>query len=192
MQRAKRLSIAYKPASDQASWYFALQTGRIRLHRIRIRVSNRLDRSLGPGRPRTPLRYHGHLRHGLPRCAPKITAFERGQSGRPRLRAGARQPALFPLSISSSFAASACPGTGTTAGCLLKWACPDAIIFEMPVDKISAAVASGQLDAGVLSDERSAVCRAIRLAQGCRPGKAVERAYQPAAADRTERDQPRL
>jgi 1,4-dihydroxy-6-naphthoate synthase len=45
------------------------------------------------------------------------------------------------------------PGVPTTGWFLLRWLCPEAVPVEMPFDEIGAAVAAGELDAGVMIHE---------------------------------------
>src|SRR5580658_8531787 len=158
MQQAKQLSIAYKPASDDAARYFALQTGRI-------------------DAPGYEFQFHTDPIDALD-CAARERRFDItaiSATAYPELADDYRI-----LSVGASVARGGGPvlvsqhyfhidqlqfrrvgvaGVGTTGGCLLQWACPDAKIHELPSDKIVVAVASGQLDAGVLINDSSAGCR---------------------------------
>jgi 1,4-dihydroxy-6-naphthoate synthase len=158
MQRAKQLSIAYQPASHDAARYFALQTGRVEA-------------------PGYEFKFHTDPIEALDRAARErhfditaisATAYAELADDYRILSVGTSVGRdCGPVLVSQhyfhidqlQFRRVGVAGVSTTGGCLLKWACPDALLYELPSDKIAAAVANGQLDAGVLIDELSAFCR---------------------------------
>ena len=152
MTRGRELTIAYTPDSDDAFYYFALETGRVRLP--------------GP-RPKFHRAPMSELNHAARQGKYHVTAVS---------------SVLYPLIADSyailSVGASVGRGYGpvlvsrdelglgdlagrrvgvggvpTTGWFLLRRLCPEAIPVEMPFDRIGEAVARGELAAGVMIHE---------------------------------------
>jgi 1,4-dihydroxy-6-naphthoate synthase len=151
MQRAKQLSIAYKPASDIAARYFALQTGRLNTPGYQFTFGASPIESLDQAARERRFDITTISATTYPEVADDYRVLSVGSNVD---REGG------PVLISQhyfhidqlQFRRVGVAGTRSTGGCLLKWACPDALVYELPSDQIATAVASGQLDAGVLGD----------------------------------------
>lgn len=152
MEAVKRLRIAYTPDSDDAFYYDALETGQVSLpgydfvfYRQPMSVLNRaalhgeheVTAISSIIYPQIALRY-AILSVG--------TSVGRGYgpvlvSREPRTLA---ELAGRPVGVG---------GIPTTGWFLLRCLCPEAVPIEMPFDRIAAAVASGELEAGVMIHE---------------------------------------
>lgn len=146
------LTIAYTPDSDDAFYYFALETGRLGLpgfplafHQAPMRELN--EAALSGKYPITAISSIVY-----PRIADRYAILSVGTSvGRgygPVLvsRDSERLEALAGRRVGV-------PGIPTTGWFLLRLFCPEAQTVEMPFDEIGAAVARGELAAGVMIHE---------------------------------------
>jgi len=146
------LTIAYTPDSDDAFYYFGLETGRVQLpgfrpefHREPMSVLNR--RALGREHDVTAISsvlYPQVLHHYAILSVGTSVGRDYG-----------------PVLVSRDFHEVAelggrrvgVGGIPTTGWFLLRWLCPEAVPVEMPFDRIGEAVAAGELDAGVMIHE---------------------------------------
>jgi 1,4-dihydroxy-6-naphthoate synthase len=174
MARARTLTIALTPDSDDTFYYFALETGRVRMpgfipefHRKPMSVLNRtaLDGTYDVTAISSAL---------YPQVADQYAILSAGTSvGR----------GYGPVLVSKTPCTVAdlrgrrvgVPGIPTTGWLLFHRLCPEAITVEMPFDQIGDAVAAGELDAGVMIHEellyypRLGLTRVIDLgAEWCR------------------------
>jgi 1,4-dihydroxy-6-naphthoate synthase len=146
------LTIAYTPDSDDAFYYFALETGRVRVpgflpefHREPMSELNRV--ALGGKYDVTAISSVLY-----PQVADCYAILSVGSSvGRdygPVLvsRHYSRVDELSGRRVGVA-------GIPTTGWFLLRWLCPESLPVEMPFDQIGAAVAAGDLDAGVMIHE---------------------------------------
>ena len=152
MNRNAHLSIAYTPDTDDAFYYFALESGRTRLpgflpefHRRPIAELNRAvlqgiydvtavssvvypsvaDRYAILSVGTSVGRGYGPVLVSRKPCAPEELAGRRVGVG----------------------------GAPSTGWYLLRWLCPEAVVVPMAFDRIADAVAAGELDAGVMIHE---------------------------------------
>jgi 1,4-dihydroxy-6-naphthoate synthase len=152
MKRARTLAVAYTPDSDDAFYYFALETGLLtlpgfclRFHRAPMSALNRA--ALAGTYPVTAVSSVVY-----PQVADRYAILSVGTSvGRgygPVLVARQRTDldALADRRVGV-------PGVPTTGWFLLRWLCPAAQVVEMPFDQIAGAVVRGELDAGVMIHE---------------------------------------
>jgi 1,4-dihydroxy-6-naphthoate synthase len=150
--RDQGLTIAYTPDSDDAFYYFALETGRVRipgwLPAFERRPMSILNRLALDGT------YHITAISSVlyPRVADRYAVLSVGSSvGRgygPVLVA--RQPCDLSELRGRRIGVGGVPTTGWF---LLRRICPDAVVVEMEYDRIGEAVATGELDAGVMIHE---------------------------------------
>jgi 1,4-dihydroxy-6-naphthoate synthase len=168
MTKSKTLTIAYTPDSDDAFYYDALETGRVPLP------------GFLPTFIREPMRVlNSAALQGIhdvtaissviyPQIAHRYAILSAGTSvGR------GYGPVL--VSKDERRIEDLCgrrvgvPGIPTTGWFLLRSFCPEAIPVEMAFDQIAAAVAAGDLDAGVMIHEellyypRMGLCRVVDL-----------------------------
>jgi 1,4-dihydroxy-6-naphthoate synthase len=152
MPRSGRLSIAYTPDSDDAFYYFALETGRIGLpgflpefHCAPIRTLNLA--ALTGTHDVTAISSVAY-----PEIADRYAILSVGTSvGR----------GYGPVLVSRTSCSLddlrgrrvGVPGVPTTGWFLLRWLQPEAVVVPMKFDQIGAAVAAGELDAGVMIHE---------------------------------------
>jgi 1,4-dihydroxy-6-naphthoate synthase len=152
MSRTARLSIAYTPDSDDSFYYFALETGRVRvpgfLPEFRARPISDLNRAALNGVFDVTAISSVHY----PAIAGQYAILSVGASvGR----------GYGPVLVSKEFEhvdqlSKKRVGVGglTSTGCfLLRQFCPDATVVERPVAQLAQEVASGNLDAGVMIHE---------------------------------------
>jgi 1,4-dihydroxy-6-naphthoate synthase len=152
MSRCKPLTIAYTPDSDDAFYYFALETGRLALPGISLSFHREpmsgLNRAAAEGRyPVTAISSVAY-----PAVADRYAVLSAGASvGR----------GYGPVLVSRRYENPhqlrgrrvGVGGIPTTGWLLLRLACPEAVAVEMPFDQIGAAVARGELAAGVMIHE---------------------------------------
>jgi 1,4-dihydroxy-6-naphthoate synthase len=152
VNRKPTLTIAYTPDSDDAFYYFALETGRLRLpsHRLAFRRAplSELNRAALAGEHEVTA-----ISSVLyPQIADTYAILSVGTSvGR----------GYGPVLVSKRWREVGdlkgrrvgVGGVPTTGWFLLRWLCPEAVTVEMPFDEIGAAVAAGELDAGVMIHE---------------------------------------
>jgi 5,8-dihydroxy-2-naphthoate synthase len=152
LARARTLTFAYTPDSDDAFYYFGLESGRVRLpgfrpefHREPMSV---LNRAALEGR------YDVTAISSVlyPQVAEQYAVLSTGTSvGR----------GYGPVLVSKQPFETAdlrgrrvgVPGVPTTGWFLLRWLCPEAVAVEMPFDRIGEAVVAGEIDAGVMIHE---------------------------------------
>jgi 5,8-dihydroxy-2-naphthoate synthase len=152
MDSTGKLTIAYTPDSDDAFYYFALETGRVHIP------------GFLPGFVREPI---GELNRAARERTHEVTAISSiaypGVADRYAI-----------LSVGTSVGRGYGPvlvsrdrrspedlrggrvgvgGVPTTGWFLLRLFCPDAVPVVMPFDRIADAVAAGDLDAGVMIHE---------------------------------------
>ncbi len=174
MPGKEALTIAYTPDSDDAFYYFGLETGRVppagfrpEFHRQSVIA---LNRAALCGQ------YHVSAISSVvyPQVADRYAILSVGTSvGR----------GYGPVLVGSHFHGLdelrgrrvGVGGIPTTGWFLLRWLCPDAIPVEMAYDRIADAVACGELDAGVMIHEELVyyphlgLCRLMDLgAEWCR------------------------
>ena len=146
------LTIAYTPNSDDACYYFALETGRVCLMYARLEFHREpmsvLNRAALEGR------YDVTAISSVlyPRVAEQYAVLSVGTSvGR------GYGPVLVskePCEVGDLRGRRVgVPGIPTTGCFLLRRLCPEAVTVEMPFDRIGEAVAAGQIDAGVMIHE---------------------------------------
>jgi 1,4-dihydroxy-6-naphthoate synthase len=152
MSAARTLAIAFTPASDDAFHYFALETGRLSLPGFDL-VFQRAPLSDLNRAARVGLFSITAISSVLyPLIADRYAILSVGTSvGR----------GYGPVVVSRRWQRVedlrgkrvGVPGVPTTGWFLLRWLCPEAVPVEMAFDKIGAAVARGDLDAGVMIHE---------------------------------------
>jgi 1,4-dihydroxy-6-naphthoate synthase len=152
MARLETLTIAYTPDSDDAFYYFALETGRsiipgyrTEFHREPMNVLNR--RALAGEHDVTAISSVLY-----PQVAHRYAVLSAGTSvGR----------GYGPVLVSGRYRSVdelrgrrvGVGGIPTTGWYLLRWLCPEAVPVEAPFDRIGEAIRSGELDAGVMIHE---------------------------------------
>ncbi len=152
MSNAPDLTIAYTPDSDDAFYYFALETGRVpaagfrpQFHRQSVIALNRaaLDGCYDVTAISSVV---------YPQVANRYAILSVGTSvgrGYGPVLVGKRRQSLEELRGRRVGVG----GIPTTGWFLLRRLCPEAVPVEMPYDLIADAVASGELDAGVMIHE---------------------------------------
>jgi 1,4-dihydroxy-6-naphthoate synthase len=146
------LTIAYTPDSDDAFYYFALEASRARLPGLRPTFARQsmsvLNRAAQAGK------YHVTAISSVlyPQIADRYAVLSVGTSvGRGYGPVLVGRQLIAPEQLSGRRVGVG--GVPTTGWFLLRCLCPEAIAVEMPFDQIGAAVASGELDAGVMIHE---------------------------------------
>jgi 1,4-dihydroxy-6-naphthoate synthase len=149
---ATPISIAYTPDSDDAFYYDALETGRVRLPGIRFSFA-RAPMSVLNGQAEWGVHDVTAISSVVyPAIAERYAVLSVGTSvGR----------GYGPVLVSRDERTRAdlagrrvgVPGIPTTGWFLLRTLCPGAVVVEMPFDAIGPAVAAGELDAGVMIHE---------------------------------------
>jgi 1,4-dihydroxy-6-naphthoate synthase len=149
---ARTLTIAYTPDSDDAFYYFALETGRVRLPgfrpEFRREPMSALNRAALEGR------YDVTAISSVlyPQVADQYAILSAGTSvGRGYGPVLVSREPCEPADLRGRRVAV--PGVPTTGWFLLRWLCPEAEAVEMPFDRIGEAVAAGEIDAGVMIHE---------------------------------------
>jgi 1,4-dihydroxy-6-naphthoate synthase len=152
MARARTLSIAYTPDSDDAFYYFGLEAGRVRLKGFspdfHLKPMSELNRAALDGfydvTAISSVLY--------PQVADSYAILSAGTSvGRgygPVLVS--RDPCEL---VDLRGRRVGVPGIPTTGWFLLRWLCPEAVTVEMSFDRIGEAVVAGEIDAGVMIHE---------------------------------------
>jgi 1,4-dihydroxy-6-naphthoate synthase len=152
MKRARTLEIAYTPDSDDAFYYFALETALVRLPGIRL-TFHRAPMSELNGAALTgtyPITAISSVAY--PRIADRYAILSVGTSvGR----------GYGPVLVSRRFdrveelrgRRVGVAGIPTTGWLLLCRLCPEAVPVAMPFDEIGEAVVHGDVDAGVMIHE---------------------------------------
>ena len=152
MPRARTLTIAYTPDSDDAFYYFGLESGRVRLPgfrpEFRREPMSRLNRAALTGAYDVTAISSVLYPHIADRYAILSAGTSVGRGYGPVLVSG--RP-LRPDDLRGRRVGV--PGIPTTGWFLLRWLCPEAVPVEMAFDRIGPAVAAGELDAGVMIHE---------------------------------------
>jgi 1,4-dihydroxy-6-naphthoate synthase len=152
MDSTGKLTIAYTPDSDDAFYYFALETGRVRipgfLPGFRREPIGELNRAAREG----AYEVTGISSIAYPGVADRYAILSVGTSvgrgyGPVLVSRGRRAPEDL------RGGRVGVGGVPTTGWFLLRLFCPDAVPVVMPFDRIADAVAAGDLDAGVMIHE---------------------------------------
>jgi 1,4-dihydroxy-6-naphthoate synthase len=152
MGRMRRLTIAYTPDSDDAYYYFALETGRLPQPGVELQfrrapmsfLNRRAVEGLYPITAISSVVY--------PRIANRYAILSVGASvgrGYGLVLVSKRWQNIEDLRDKRVGVA----GIPTTGWLLLRRMCPEAIPVELAYDRIGGAVANGELDAGVMIHE---------------------------------------
>jgi 1,4-dihydroxy-6-naphthoate synthase len=152
MSRTAALSIAYTPDSDDAFYYHALESGRVRLpgflpefHRDSISA---LNRAAAEGK------YHVTAISSVvyPAIADRYAILSAGSSvGRGYGPVLVSRRWRSPEELAGRRVGVA--GIPSTGWFLLRWLCPRAIPVGMPFDRVADAIEAGDIDAGVMIHE---------------------------------------
>jgi 1,4-dihydroxy-6-naphthoate synthase len=152
MGREKKLTIAYTPDSDDAFYYFALETGRLTIPGFRFNFERQPMRVLNLAALANQFEITAISSVIYPKIADRYSILSVGTSvGR----------GYGPVLVSRNFSNPqelkgrrvGVPGIPTTGWLLFRWLCPEAIPVEMPFDEIGSAVVLGEVDAGVMIHE---------------------------------------
>jgi 1,4-dihydroxy-6-naphthoate synthase len=152
LARARTLTIAYTPDSDDAFYYFGLETGRVRLTSLRPEFHREpmsvLNRAALEGR------YDVTAISSVlyPQVADTYAILSAGTSVGRGYGPVLVSKAPYQLDELRGRRVGA-PGIPTTGWFLLRRLCPEAVTVEMPFDHIGGAVAAGEIDAGVMIHE---------------------------------------
>jgi 1,4-dihydroxy-6-naphthoate synthase len=162
MQRARKVTIAYTPDSDDAFYYFALETGRLTVPDFHLTFR------------RAPMSFLNRraLESRYPITAISSVIYPLIASRYAILSAGTSVGRGYgPVLVSKRWrhVEELCGrrvgvgGIPTTGWLLLRWLCPEAIPVEMRFDLIGKAVTRGDLDAGVMIHEELLYYPRLRL-----------------------------
>jgi 1,4-dihydroxy-6-naphthoate synthase len=150
--RVAPLTIAYTPDSDDAFYYFALESGRVTLPGYELAFARApmsvLNRAVG----RRVFQVTAISSVVYPLIADQYAILSVGTSvgrGYGPVLVGRQARSLDELSGRRV----GVPGIPTTGWFLLRRFCPEAVPVEMAFDRIGDAVAGGTLDAGVMIHE---------------------------------------
>jgi 1,4-dihydroxy-6-naphthoate synthase len=152
MDRSETLTIAYTPDSDDAFYYFGLETGRVRLDGFRPRFRRGPMSALNRAALRGDYDVTAISSVLYPQVAGLYAVLSVGTSvgrgyGPVLVSRRWREPGeLCGRRVGVG-------GIPTTGWFLLRQLCPGAVAVEMPFDQIGGAVATGELDAGVMIHE---------------------------------------
>jgi 1,4-dihydroxy-6-naphthoate synthase len=152
MPNNSRMTIAYTPDSDDAFYYYALETGRVPmpgcLPEFKSRPLSALNRAALSG----TYEVTAISSAAYPLLADRYAILSAGTSvGR----------GYGPVLVGKSYRTLdqlrgrrvGVGGIPTTGWLLLRWLCPETIPVTMPFDRIGTAVAAGELDAGIMIHE---------------------------------------
>jgi 1,4-dihydroxy-6-naphthoate synthase len=149
---ATPLSVAYTPDSDDAFYYDALETRRVRLPGFRARFVRAPMRVLNRDATRGTHGVTSVSSVMYPGIADRYAVLSVGTSvGRGYGPVLVSRAALALHDLRG--ARVGVGGIPTTRWFLLRKLCPGAVAVEMPFDAIGAAVVAGELDAGVMIHE---------------------------------------
>jgi 1,4-dihydroxy-6-naphthoate synthase len=152
MPQTKSLKIAYTPDSDDAFYYFGLESGRVHLPGFRLEFYREPMSILNTAALRGEFDVTAISAVHYPHVADRYAILSVGTSvGRH----------YGPVLVSKRWRELddlrdrrvGVPGLSTTGCFLLRWLCPEAVLVEMPFDRIADAVAAGELEAGVMIHE---------------------------------------
>jgi 1,4-dihydroxy-6-naphthoate synthase len=152
MEAVKRLCIAYTPDSDDAFYYDALETGQVSLPGYELAFIRQPMSVLNRAAVHGEYEITAISSVLYPQIAQRYAILSVGTSvGRgygPVLVS--RQPHTMAELAGRPIGVGGIPTTGWF---LLRCLCPEAVPIEMPFDRIADAVASGELEAGVMIHE---------------------------------------
>jgi 1,4-dihydroxy-6-naphthoate synthase len=146
------LTIAYTPDSDDAFYYDALEAGHVRLSGFRLRFRRAPMAELNAAALDGRFDVTAVSSVVYPSVADRYALLSAGTSvGRGYGPVLVSRDELTPSDMGGCRVGV--PGLPTTGWFLLRCLCPEAVVVEMPFDRIAAAVAAGELDAGVMIHE---------------------------------------
>ncbi len=152
MPQTASIRIAYTPDSDDAFYYDALETGQVSVPGYRLRFQRAPMSELNRAALHSTYEITAISSVLYPQIAERYAILSVGTSvGR----------GYGPVLVSKHFHSCAelrgrrvgVGGIPTTGWFLLQAFCPEAVVVEMPFDRIGAAVVAGELDAGVMIHE---------------------------------------
>jgi 1,4-dihydroxy-6-naphthoate synthase len=146
------LTIAYTPDSDDAFYYDALEAGHVRLSGFRLRFRRAPMAELNAAALDGRFDVTAVSSVVYPSVADRYAILSAGTSvGRGYGPVLVSRDELTPSDMGGRRVGV--PGIPTTGWFLLRCLCPEAVVVEMPFDRIAVAVAAGELDAGVMIHE---------------------------------------
>jgi 1,4-dihydroxy-6-naphthoate synthase len=152
MSAPRPLTIAYTPDSDDAFYYDALETGRVRLPGFRPRFHREPMATLNAAALHGRFDVTAVSSVVYPLVADRYAILSVGTSvGRGYGPVLVSRDERTPADLRGRRVGV--PGVPTTGWFLLRCLCPEAVTVEMPFDQIAGAVAAGALDAGVMIHE---------------------------------------
>jgi 1,4-dihydroxy-6-naphthoate synthase len=152
MARKQLLSIAYTPDSDDAFYYYGLETGQVALPEYQPVFDCQTISALNRAALHATYQVTAISSVAYPAIADRYAILSVGTSvGRGYGPVLVGKQRLAPEDLRGRRVGV--PGIPTTGWFLLRWLCPEAIPVEMAFDEIGEAVAAGELDAGVMIHE---------------------------------------
>jgi 1,4-dihydroxy-6-naphthoate synthase len=146
------LTIAYTPDSDDAFYYDALETGAVRLSGFRPQFYREPMAALNAAALEAKYDVTAVSSVVYPLVADRYAIQTVGTSvGRGYGPVLVSRDQLSPADLAGRRVGV--PGVPTTGWFLLRSLCPEAVVVEMPFDRIADAVATGALAAGVMIHE---------------------------------------
>jgi len=152
MSFKKSISIAYTPDSDDAFYYYALQTGKLATPGYELTFTSDHINRLNQAAQAELFDITAVSSVAYPALAADYRILSVGTSvgrGYGPVLVGKKPLVLEELCGKRVGVA----GIQTTGGLLMKWARPEVEVVEMEFDKIADAVVAGELDAGVMIHE---------------------------------------
>jgi 1,4-dihydroxy-6-naphthoate synthase len=152
MNRVRTLTIACTPDSDDAFYYYALETGQVPFPGCRLVIQRAHMKELNRAALEGTYAITAISSVLYPRIADRYAILSVGTSvGR----------GYGPVLVSKRFRQAeelagkrvGVGGIPTTGWLLLRWLCPEAVAVEMPFDQVGEAVLRGEVDAGVMIHE---------------------------------------
>jgi 1,4-dihydroxy-6-naphthoate synthase len=152
MKTWKPLRIAYTPDSDDAFYYDALETGKVRFSGYELKFVREPMSVLNRAALRGEYEVTAISSVVYPQISERYAILSTGTSvGR------GYGPVLVSREAQTLADLAGCRvgvgGIPTTGWFLLRWLCPKACAVEMAYDRIAGAVAAGELDSGVMIHE---------------------------------------
>jgi 1,4-dihydroxy-6-naphthoate synthase len=152
MAERQPLAIAYTPDSDDAFYYFALETGRVPLASFQPTFHCQPISALNGAAQQGTYHVTAISSVAYPAVAGRYAILSVGTSvGRGYGPVLVSRDRLAPADLRGKRVGV--PGIPTTGWFLLRWLCPEAVPVAMPFDHIAAAVAAGEIAAGVMIHE---------------------------------------
>ncbi len=152
MAERQPLGIAYTPDSDDAFYYFGLETGRVPLAGYQPAFHCQPISALNSAARQGAYHVTAISSVAYPAIAGRYAILSVGTSvGRGYGPVLVSRERLAPADLRGQRVGV--PGIPTTGWFLLRWLCPEAVPVAMPFDRIAAAVAAGELAAGVMIHE---------------------------------------